>query len=109
MSPKDLQTDQRRGDRCKSIHKLDWEFAISGKYHARLGILCRDCKLIHGIAREAALTSRKRPSIRPFSPQLIRPAAKGGINPDSIENVGQGALVPVQMCPLVPVCATNRD
>jgi hypothetical protein len=51
----------------------------------------------------------KNPSIRPFSPQLIRPAAKGGISPGSIENVGQGALVLVQMCPLVLVCATNRD
>jgi hypothetical protein len=51
----------------------------------------------------------KRPSICPFSPQLIRPAAKGGISPGSIENMGKVALVPVQMCPLVPVCATNRD
>jgi hypothetical protein len=51
----------------------------------------------------------KRPSTRPFSPQIIRPAANGHISPGSIENVGQGALVPVQMCPIVPVCATNRD
>jgi hypothetical protein len=51
----------------------------------------------------------KRASIRPISPQTIRSADKGSISPGSIENVGQGALVPVQMGPLVPVCATNRD
>jgi hypothetical protein len=51
----------------------------------------------------------KRASIHPISPQTIRYAAKGGISPGSIENVGQGSLVPVQMCPLVPVCSTNWD
>jgi hypothetical protein len=51
----------------------------------------------------------KKSFIHRFSPQLIRSTAKGGISPGLIENVGQGALVPVQICPLVPVCSTNRD
>jgi hypothetical protein len=45
----------------------------------------------------------------PISPQPIRSAAKGSISPGSFENVGQGAFVPVQMGPSVPVSATNRD
>jgi hypothetical protein len=51
----------------------------------------------------------KRASIRHISPQTIRSMAKGGISPGLIKNMGQGALVPIQMGPLVPVCATNRD
>jgi hypothetical protein len=39
----------------------------------------------------------------PISPQTVQSAAKRGISPGSIENVGQGALVPVQMGPSVPV------
>jgi hypothetical protein len=39
----------------------------------------------------------------PFSPQPIRSATNGHNSPGSIENVGREALVPVQMCPLVPV------
>jgi hypothetical protein len=50
----------------------------------------------------------KRAFIRLINPQTIRSAVKGSISPGSIENMGQGALVPVQMGPLVPVCATNR-
>jgi hypothetical protein len=51
----------------------------------------------------------KIPSIRTFSPHTIRSAANGRISPGSIENVDQGLLVPVQLCPFVLVCATNRD
>jgi hypothetical protein len=51
----------------------------------------------------------KMPSIRTFSPQTIRTAANGRISPGSIENMGQVSVVPVQMCPFVPVCTTNRD
>jgi hypothetical protein len=51
----------------------------------------------------------KRSSIWTFSPQTIRSAANGRISPSSIENVGQGSLVPAQMCPFIPVYATNRD
>jgi hypothetical protein len=48
----------------------------------------------------------------PFVPLVlnqIRSEAKGSISPGSFENVGQGALVPVQMGPSVPVSANNRD
>jgi hypothetical protein len=45
----------------------------------------------------------------PINLQTVRSAAKGGISPGLIKNMDQGALVPVQMGPLVPVCATNRD
>jgi hypothetical protein len=45
----------------------------------------------------------KRDFIRPFSPQIIRPMTNGHISLGSIENMGQGTLVPVQMCALVPV------
>jgi hypothetical protein len=51
----------------------------------------------------------KRVSFAPISSQTIRSAVKVGISPGSIENMGQGALVPVQMGPLVSVCTTNRD
>jgi hypothetical protein len=50
----------------------------------------------------------KRASIHPISPQTDRPVAKGGNSPGSFENVGQGALVPVQRCPLVPLFINNR-
>jgi hypothetical protein len=43
----------------------------------------------------------KRLPFAPISPQTVRSAVKGGISSGSIENVGQGALV--------PVCATNLD
>jgi hypothetical protein len=45
----------------------------------------------------------------PFVPNQIRSAAKGSISPGSIENVGQGALVPVQKGPSVPVSCNSRD
>jgi hypothetical protein len=51
----------------------------------------------------------KRASIHPFSPQTIRSATNVSISPGSNENVGQEALVSVQMGALVPVLATNRD
>jgi hypothetical protein len=47
-------------------------------------------------------------SFTPISPQTDWPAAKGGISPGSFENVGQGTLVSVQRCPLVPVFVNNR-
>jgi hypothetical protein len=45
----------------------------------------------------------------PLAPNQIRSAAKGSISLGSFENVGKGALVPVQMGPSVPVSTTNRD
>jgi hypothetical protein len=39
----------------------------------------------------------------------IRSAAKGSISPGSFENMGQGALVPVQKRPSVPVSSNSRD
>jgi hypothetical protein len=45
----------------------------------------------------------------PISPQRVWSTAKGSISPGSFENVGQGALVPVQMRPSVPDSATSRD
>jgi hypothetical protein len=46
----------------------------------------------------------KMPFIGTFSPQIIRPATNNHISPGSIKNMGQGVLVSVQICPLVPVC-----
>jgi hypothetical protein len=51
----------------------------------------------------------KMSSIPPISPQRVWSAAKGSISPGSFENMGQGALVPVQMGPSVPDSATSRD
>jgi hypothetical protein len=45
----------------------------------------------------------------PFVPNQIRSAAKGSISPGSFENVGQGALVPVQKGHSVPVSSNSRD
>jgi hypothetical protein len=45
----------------------------------------------------------------PFVPNQIRSAAKGSISLGSFENVGQGALVPVQKGPSVPVSSNSRD
>jgi hypothetical protein len=56
-----------------------------------------------------ALVEKKGFYSPPLVPQPIRFAAKGSISPGSFENMGRGALVPVQMGPSVPVSATNRD
>jgi hypothetical protein len=45
-----------------------------------------------------ALVEKRFPFV-PISPQRVRSAAKGVISPGLFENVGQGALVPVQMGP----------
>jgi hypothetical protein len=55
------------------------------------------------VARSDATLVEKSPSIRPFSPQLFQPAANSYISPGSIENMDQGALVPVLICLIVPV------
>jgi hypothetical protein len=39
----------------------------------------------------------------------IRSATNGLISPGSFENMGQGALVPVQKGPSVPVSSNSRD
>jgi hypothetical protein len=69
------------------------------------------CTLIYTPIRTAHVKTlvKKGFPFAPISPQPIRSAAKGSISPGSFENVGQGALVPVQMGPLVSVSATNRD
>jgi hypothetical protein len=44
-----------------------------------------------------------------FISNQIRSATNGHISPGSFENVGQGALVPVQKGPSVPVSSNSRD
>jgi hypothetical protein len=61
------------------------------------------CPFANIISRIVHTLVEKWPSIRPFSPQSIWLAANGHISPGSIENVGQGALVPVQICPIVHI------
>jgi hypothetical protein len=51
----------------------------------------------------------KRVFIHPFSPQTIRSATNMSISLGSNKNVGQEALVPVQMGALVSVLVSNRD
>jgi hypothetical protein len=84
--------------------------AVTDRAHSFLCFACHVYIHQHTLGARTCLSLvEKRPSVRPFSPQLIWSAANGHISPGSIENVGQRALVPVQMCPLVLVCATNQD
>jgi hypothetical protein len=111
-----LQGEERRPQASPSLaatgHSLE---TITIQPHAHLMSTIGTDSSMTPSRRKVALLSvtvhwwKKGLPFDTFVSNQIRSATKGLISPGSFENVGQGALVPVQKGPSVPVSSNSRE